>query len=176
MTRPLTELRRQRGAVESARGIRYADGARLDVLGPSAAVSVDVLLPLMRVRVLGFGLTGTSVELKRFMLDVTTRVASAAAAATGSGCGPAVVSKSFPIYSILPRGAAAMDTVKKVTLIGAKHACQFINQFIALLLYFAITLIARHMFSGRGRCRTAQQADQSDSGRVEDWNIWFCVV
>ena len=80
--------------------------ARLDVLGPSAAVSVDVLLPLMRVRVLGFGLTGTSVELKRFMLDVTTRVASAAAAATGPGCGPAVVSKSFPIYSIL-RGAAA---------------------------------------------------------------------
>ena len=37
--RPLTDVRRQRGAVESARSIRYADGARLDALDRKLAVA-----------------------------------------------------------------------------------------------------------------------------------------
>jgi len=41
--RPLTELRRQRGAVESARAIRYADSARLDVLDKRLASAAQEL-------------------------------------------------------------------------------------------------------------------------------------
>jgi ATPase involved in DNA repair/ATPase family associated with various cellular activities (AAA) len=41
--RPLSELRRQRGTVESARGIRYADGARLDVLDKRLATAAQEL-------------------------------------------------------------------------------------------------------------------------------------
>ena len=41
--RPLTELRRQRGAVESARGIRYADGVRLDALDKRLATASQEL-------------------------------------------------------------------------------------------------------------------------------------
>lgn len=41
--RPLTDLRRQRGGVESARGIRYADLARLDALDQKLATAAQEL-------------------------------------------------------------------------------------------------------------------------------------